>query len=74
MVHEKIINRANWDTIRIEVALEFTKFGKPDYIIAAYRQPLGEKEYKVSDPSSYLTDEEILESKMELWDKLKPTL
>jgi len=73
MTHEKIIYKGQAD-LRIEVALEFTKFGKPDYVIAAYRKPWGEKEYKVTRPSNYLTDEEILEAKIELWNKLKPAL
>lgn len=73
MRYEKNIRRQDGGTLKIAVTITTGQFSGCDWFTACYYCKLGEHKFKPVEPTA-ATPEEILEAKIELWNKIKPTL
>lgn len=74
MTHEKIINKRDGRVVKLVVSLiQDTHF--VIYYINAYWKRKGDKEFSpYPEPSLIASKRQIHTAKLELWEKLKPTL
>lgn len=73
MTHEKIIKRENGDSVLIKVTYTASRWDNNDsYGVQVAGREKNKKTWIFSDTWKYATHEEILQAKLELWEKMKP--
>lgn len=74
MQHEKIIKRSDGSEVKICVYFLYDSGrDKAYWTYVVHTRAPGKKEFIYQGSDEWVTPEEILQAKLELWEKIKPT-